>query len=50
MIHLYFLISAVIAQLFNPTAELAILTKTKPNAGIETQPLTAESKTSKRSK
>ena len=49
---LYILISAVIAQIFIPTTELAIPTGTptnEVNAEIETQPLTAEMKIRKRS-
>ena len=41
MIDLYFLIPAVIAQIFNPTAELVIpkgTPTTESNAEIETQP------------
>ena len=48
IIDLYYLIPTVIAQIFNPTAELAIPTGTstnEANAEIETQPLTAEIKT-----
>ena len=40
--------AAVNAQIFNPTAELVIPTETptnEANAEIETQPLTAETKT-----
>ena len=47
MIDLYFLITDVIAQIFNPTAELVIPTGipiNKANAEIETQPQTAEIK------
>ena len=47
MIDLYFLIPSVNAQIFNPTAELIIPTKTPtndPNAEIETQPLIVEMK------
>ena len=47
-----FLIHAVLAQLLNPTAELAIPTGTQinePNAEIETQPLTSETKAIKHS-
>ena len=50
IIDLYLLIPAVIAQIYNPTAELAIpsATPTKEvNAQIKTQPLTAETKTRK---
>ena len=47
MIGLYFLIPEVIAQIFTPTAELAIYTR-KPsdeaNVEIETQTLTTETK------
>ena len=45
IINLYFLITAVIAQIFIPTAKLAIPTATPTNdtnAEIETQPLTAK--------
>ena len=48
MIDLYFLISAVVAQFFNPTAELVISTETSSNeekkkrANTETQPLNQE--------
>ena len=45
---LYFLIPAVLAQIFIPTTGLAIPTEVptkKVNAEIETQPLTAETKT-----
>ena len=52
-IELYFLIAIVNAQIFNPTADLAIPTL-KPtnevNAETETPPLTAETKTRKSSK
>ena len=44
IIALYLLISAVIAQIFNPTVELTKHTGTstnETNAEIETQPLTA---------
>ena len=47
MIDLYFLITDVIAQIFNPTAELVIPTGipiNKASAEIETQPQTAEIK------
>ena len=47
---LYFLILALIAQTFNPTAELAIPTETltnEANAETELQPLTSETKISK---
>ena len=47
VIDLYFLISAVIAQMFNPTAQLAILTRTQTNeanAEIETQRVIVETK------
>ena len=50
---LYILIPAVIPQIFLPTAELVIPTRTptnKANAEIKTQPLTAEIKTRKCSK
>ena len=50
IIDLYFLIPAVIAQIFIPTAELVILTgiaTNKANAEIETQPVTVEGKISK---
>ena len=53
IIDLYFFIPAVIAHIFNPTAELAIPTGTpanEANAVIETQPLTAEATTRKCSK
>ena len=53
IIDLYFLITAVIAQTFNSTAELAILLVTptnEVNAELETEPLTAETKTRKCSK
>ena len=50
MIYLYFLTPFVIAQIINPTAELAI-PKGKPtheaNAEIVTHPLTVETKTRK---
>ena len=49
-IHLYFLIPAVITQIFNPTAELTIPNRTPPNEAkveIRTHPLTAEKKTRK---
>ena len=53
IIDIYFLISVVIAQTFIHTEEL-IITKETPNneanAEIETQPLTAETKTRKCSK
>ena len=45
IIDLYLLLPSVIAQIFNPTAELVIPTGTPTNdanAEIETQPLTAE--------
>ena len=45
MIDLYFLIPAVIVQIFNPSAKLVISTGTpteKVNAEIETHPLTTE--------
>ena len=47
---LYLLIPAVITQIFDPTAKLAIPTETQTNeanAEIETHPLTAETKTRK---
>ena len=47
MIDQYFLIPAVNAQIFNLTAELAILIRTPTNeakAEIEREPLTAETK------
>ena len=50
IIDLYFLILAVIAQIFNHTAELVIpkgMPSNEANAEIETQPLTAEVKVSK---
>ena len=50
--HLYFLITAVIAQVFISTAGLVIPTVTQTNkakAEIETQPVTAEAKISKSS-
>ena len=50
IIDLYFLIPTVIPQIFICTPELAIPTGTqtnKENAGIETQPLTAEARTGK---
>ena len=50
IIDLYFLIPAMIAQMFNPTTELVILTGTQTNeanAEIETQPVTVETKISK---
>ena len=53
MIGLYFRIPAMIAQIFNPTTELAIPTGTPANEGnaeIEKQPLTAETKTNISSK
>ena len=53
MIGLYFRIPAMIAQIFNPTIELAIPTGTpanEANAEIEKQPLTAETKTNISSK
>ena len=52
-IDLYLLISEVIAQVFNPTAELAITAgppTNQANAEIETHPLTAEKKTNKMQK
>ena len=53
MIELYILISAVIAQTFDSTAELAMPTKTpisEANTEVETQLLKAESKIIKCSK
>ena len=53
MIELYFLIPAVIAQLFNPTAELVMSTamaSNEVNSEIETHPLIAETKPRKCSK
>ena len=50
IIDLYFLIPAVIALIFLPTAELVIPTGTqtnKANAEIETQPVTIETKIKK---
>ena len=50
IIDLYFLIPAVIAQIFIPTAEFAIPTRigtNKANAGNETQPVIIEDKISK---
>ena len=50
IIDLYFLIPAVIVQIFIPTAELVILTgiaTNEANAEIETQPVTVEGKISK---
>ena len=50
MIDFYFLIPAVIAQIFIPTAELVIPTGTQnneANAEIETQTVTVEAKISK---
>ena len=50
IIYLYFLITAVIAQIFNPTAELVVPSETATyeiNAEIETQPVIAEAKISK---
>ena len=47
-IDLYFLIPAVIAQIFNPTAELPGTPTNEANAEIETQSLTTETKTTKR--
>ena len=49
IIDLYFLIPAVIAQICNPTTELAI-SKVVANAKIETPPLTAEMKRKEYSK
>ena len=51
IIGFYYLIPAVIAQIFIPAAELAIPTGTQTNeanAETETQPATVEDKTSKR--
>ena len=53
IIELYFLIPAFDAQIFNPSAELAIPTETPTNerdAETETQPLTVETKTRKYSR
>ena len=53
IIELYFLIVAVNVQIYNPTAELAMLTGTPTNEAnekIETQLLTAETKDRKCSK
>ena len=50
IIYLYFLISAVIAQMFIPTSELVIPTGTQINEAneeIEMQPVTAEDRISK---
>ena len=50
IIYLYFLITAVIAQIFNPTTELVVPSETATyeiNAEIETQPVIAEAKISK---
>ena len=50
IIDLYFLIPEVIAQIFNPTAELVITTgiaTNKVNAETETQPVLVEAKISK---
>ena len=52
IIDLCILIPAVTAQIFNPSGECAIPTTltNEVNAGIETQPLTAETKIRKGSK
>ena len=50
---LHLLVPEIMAQIFNPTAELAIPTETptnEVNSEIETQPLTAETKTKKKKK
>ena len=50
IIDLYFLISAVITQIFNSTAEVAILAGTptkEAKAELETHPVTVETKISK---
>ena len=50
IIDLYFWISAVIAQIFNPTAELVMPTRIQTNganAEIEAQRVTVEAKISK---
>ena len=50
IIHLYFLIPAVIEQIFSPTAKLVIpaeRTTNESNPRIETEPVTVESKISK---
>ena len=50
IIDFYFLIPAVIAQIFIPTADLEITTVTQANevnAEIETQPVTFEARISK---
>ena len=50
IIDLYFLTTAVIAQIFNPTAELAIppgIPNKEAKAEMETHPVTAESKISR---
>ena len=50
VIDLYFLIPAVITQIFNPTAELVILIQIptkEAKAEMETHPLTVEIKISK---
>ena len=50
IIDLYFLIPELIAQIFNPTAELVIATvrqTNETNAKIETQSVTVEAKISK---
>ena len=50
IIDLYFLIPAVIAKNFNPTAELVIpigIPTKEAKVKIETHPVTAEAKTSK---
>ena len=47
---IFFLIPAVIAQIFNPAAEITIHTRrptNETNSEIETQPLTASTKTRK---
>ena len=52
IIDLYFLIPAVIAQIFNPTAELVIpigIPNNKAKAEIEIHPVAVETKISKRS-
>ena len=48
---LYFLIPVVVAQIFNPTAQLIMLTRkqtNEANAEIERPPVTVEAKISKR--
>ena len=50
IIDLYFLISAVIAQMFIPTAELVIptgISTNEANAEIETQPVTVQARINK---